>query len=275
LPEVEHLRRSLAPVLVGARVRHVELRRRDILRDGRGRRALLLDGRIAGIHRHGKQLALEVDDGRVLCVQLGMTGRLIHLPAGVSPRPADHVHCAWRIERRGRRSRLVFRDPRRFGSLGAFPSLEALRAARWDRLGPDALDVGREALATALAGRHRPIKAALLDQAILAGVGNIYADEALHAAGLHPLTPSAEVPPRAVTRLRTAIVRILSRAVEEGGSTIRDWSDGTGRPGSYASRHRVYGRAGLRCPTCGTILQGSIIAQRSTTHCPSCQRPPP
>ncbi|MHC4947515.1 MAG: bifunctional DNA-formamidopyrimidine glycosylase/DNA-(apurinic or apyrimidinic site) lyase [Planctomycetota bacterium] len=272
LPEIEHLRRQLEPILVGARVVGVRLDRRDVVR-GRVRRGRLLDGRtIAGLRRHGKQLALvgDDDDG-VVCIHLGMSGQL-RFDRDAAPADERHVHCRWQLRTPAGPGELRFRDPRRFGGLWLFPDLETLADVRWSKLGPDALAIGGPELARRLAGRRRPIKSALLDQSIVAGVGNIYADEALFAAGLHPATPAGALGAPDATRLARAIRTILRQAVRAGGSTLRDYADATGRPGGYARRHRVYGRGGAPCGRCGTLLSVGILAQRTTTFCPQCQK---
>jgi formamidopyrimidine-DNA glycosylase len=237
---------------------------------------LLAGATVADIRRHGKQLAIIAADGRALSVHLGMTGQLIYKP-GRAPKAAtpaggrtDHVHAAWRLEEGGH---LLFRDPRRFGGLWSFPSVEALIAARWSPLGPDALTISTDRLAPRLAATARPIKAALLDQVVLAGVGNIYADEALFHARLHPAMPAKALEPAQVDRLARAIRDILGRAVQAGGSTLRDYVDANGQPGRHQFSHSVYGRAGLACRVCGSILVGSTLAQRTTVHCPQCQGP--
>ncbi len=283
LPEVEHLRRSLDPWLVGARLGAVEIRRRDVATraTGAARRlalALLEDAEIVATHRHGKQIAIEARDGRALVIQLGMTGSVAFerddLPEGADAR---HRHVVWRIDCRraaGRPGpaprRMSFRDPRRFGGLTAHPSMDSVRTA-WAPLGPDALSIDARTLADRLAGVRRPAKSALLDQGVLAGVGNIYADEALHAAGIHPLHPAGELDSIRIQSLARSIQRILARAVRQGGSTLRDYRDAFGQPGTAVQTHRVYGRAGEPCLGCGRVLEGLRIVGRATVCCPGCQ----
>lgn len=284
LPEVEHLRQTLVPLVVGRRVRRVRLVRRDVVirpgdpAGGFSRsglvpathtvpaRELLSGQRITEILRHGKQLAIIADSGRVLCVHLGMTGRLLHLPARAH-RP-DHVHAVWTLDDG---SRVLFRDPRRFGGLWIFSGLEELRGARWSALGPDALTITSHALRSALGRTRRGVKAALLDQRVLAGVGNIYADEALFDASLHPARRADGIGSDGCVRLARAIRTVLRRATDAGGSTLRDYADARGAPGAFQRRHRVYGRAGLPCARCGTPLESALLAQRGTTWCPTCQ----
>lgn len=284
LPEIEHLRRTLEQVLPGTMVRGVTLLRPDIVRcsDSRSRRPrprvsrrdLLIGQQIHRLVRHGKELAIVSRAGPVICVHLGMSGQLWHCPPGKRLRRTDHVHCLWQLTapRTGRaHGRLVFRDPRRFGGLWCFTSLQELFAMRWKQLGPDALQIGTARLRQSLAGTSRSIKAALLDQRILAGIGNIYADEILFAAGIHPQSAASRLPADRYRRLALTIRHLLATAIAHGGSTVRDYIDGHGSAGSYAQCHRVYGRAAMPCTTCGQRLCALIVAQRTTVFCSVCQ----
>jgi formamidopyrimidine-DNA glycosylase len=292
LPEVEHLRRSIEPALLGVELTSVLVARRSVI-DHPDRdldSPLLVGGTISSIHRRGKQLALETKDGRVLVVQLGMTGSLTieheAPPEGVESR---HRHVVWTLKTPAKGStatgstmrgssqlipklgaRLVFRDPRRFCGLTPFRSLVELSQS-WSRLGPDALDVTAIALQQALAGRKRPIKSALLDQGVVAGVGNIYADESLFGTGIHPLRSAASLRTDEVERLAASIRSILSRASDRGGSTLRDYRDAFGQPGDAVQLHQVYGREGEPCVRCSSVLQGIRLQGRATVFCSTCQ----
>ncbi len=214
--------------------------------------------------------------GEVLLVHLGMSGQLWHSPPRARLERSDHVHCIWSLAPTGSRGtcgRLIFRDPRRFGGLWVFDDAEALYRVRWRRLGPDALTIDAASLQQRLAATRRPIKAALLDQHLLAGIGNIYADEILFAARIHPMDPASSLRRPALRRLASAARRILRRAAKARGSTIRDYRDGRGQPGGYAVHHAVYGRAGLPCRRCGQALELLRIAQRATVCCSTCQGP--
>lgn len=289
LPEVERIRLTLEPLLVGARITKATLarRRRDIV-TGRAQPTDLLEGHtITELRRKGKQLAILAHarvqpSPRILLVHLGMSGQLFHLASGASPADPTHIHATWHLTRRDDRAtdsargigaappRLIFRDPRRFGGLWTIPSLTAL-TEHWQSLGPDALIQDIAPAITALASTTRAIKAALLDQAILAGVGNIYADEALHRAGIAPARPCRSLTTAERARLTRAIPAILRQALDAGGSTLRDYRDGAGASGSAQKLHAVYGRAGLACLTCSAILATSQLAQRTTVWCPRCQ----
>jgi formamidopyrimidine-DNA glycosylase len=275
LPEIEHLRRTLDPWLLGARVREANLIRRDVLRarpDGCDlNQALLAGARVVDLRRRGKQVAIVASDGRALCIHLGMSGRLWIEPHR-QPRPLpDHVHCRWRIDGPRGRGELIFRDPRRFGGLWAFASMQDLERQRWSALGPDALAIAAAQLRARLADSSRSIKAALLDQAAVAGVGNIYADESLFASRIHPLRSCRRLEAEDWSALAAALRLVLRRAISAGGSTLRDYRDADGSPGLFTIAHRVYGRAGLPCPRCRSVLRSLVVAGRTTVACPGCQ----
>ncbi len=288
LPEVETVRTTLQTRLLGRVIERATIKRRDMLvvpgdppggfsRSARGaaprfrrvRAADLLGGdRVDGVLRHGKQLAIVGASGRVLCVHLGMSGALLWRAPGKRLERADHVHAHWRLDDG---SRLVFRDPRRFGGLWSFPGMDNLRLARWDALGPDALAVTSAQLGRALARSRRPVKAALLDQRAIAGVGNIYADEALFGSDIDPRRPAESLTRTETTRLARAIRGVLARAVRARGSTLRDYRDADGDPGAFQLAHSVYGRAGLPCHACGSPLASALVGQRTSVWCNACQ----
>lgn len=271
LPEIETLARSLSPIVDGPRITSVRAHRADVVRTRSGSdptpRELLVGGKVGGLVRLGKQLAIIGETGSVICVHLGMSGQLLHIPAA-DRAEHTHVHVEWRL---ADGSRLLFRDPRRFGGLWCFPSLASLHEERWSELGPDALTIRTAQLRGALAGSSRAIKAALLDQRAVAGVGNIYADEALHRAGIHPHRPCTTLREDEWKALASAVRSVLRQAVFRGGSTLRDYVDSGGRAGGFQAEHRVYGRGGEPCKACKGLIVRTVLAQRSTCHCPSCQ----
>lgn len=271
LPEVESLRLSLLP-LVGRRIASVRLHRADIVTSHDGStirpRHLLAGATVTELRRRGKQLAILAGDGRVLIVHLGMSGQLFLVPAGGRLSKADHIHSTWSLDGR---DRLFFRDPRRFGGLWTLPTLDALNE-RWSALGPDALEVSGPILAAAAQTSQRAIKALLLDQTVLAGVGNIYADESLFLSGIRPGRRSDRLSLPELDILAKAVRTVLRGAIRAGGSTLRDYANASGEAGTAQQSHAVYGLAATPCAVCGTILVGSVIAQRTTVHCPQCQR---
>lgn len=237
--------------------------------------ALLEGARIDGIERRGKQLALVADSGAGVVVHLGMSGRL------TLAREADellpHTHVVWTLTHRrgGEYTQVRFVDPRRFGFLLPFASHEELGGI-WAAMGPDALtlaDAGhdRAVIGEAIRGTTRAIKPALLDQTVVAGIGNIYADEACFAARLDPHRPGRSLTPDEAGRLLEAAARVLESAIVCGGSTLRDYADALGARGSAQAKHAVYGRAGRPCLVCGGILASDRLGQRATVWCPRCQ----
>lgn len=283
LPEVEHLRCTLAPRLTGRVVRRVEVRRRDVIRSARNggasripladlRRGLLERVCIERFVRRGKQLVIAAPSGApAMIVQLGMSGQLIFVPRETDPPREDHIHITWHFDDRVRGDRLIFRDPRRFGGITLAESVAAVQSRHWARLGADALTIQTGDVRSTLKTTRRPIKAALLDQRLLAGVGNIYADESLHRSGLHPLRPGCSLSADEVRRLCSAIRVTLRKAIKAGGTTLRDYVDGNGRDGRNRTDLLVYARAGTPCKGCGTALEHLVVAQRTTTFCPACQ----
>lgn len=278
LPEVESIRRTLAPILVGARIERVLIRRPDVIEGSRSSEALLAGHTVTSLERKGKQLAIigagddTPDASRAMIVQLGMSGQLIAHAPGEKPLSTDHVHVVWTIE--GGRS-IAFRDPRRFGGVRTFRSVDAL-TSHWRGLGPDAHDSDPATLGAHLrdtcARSRRAIKSALLDQGVIAGVGNIYADEALFRAGVRPRRSCARVTRVAYGAIGTAISEVMRQAIDAGGSTVRDYVNGAGEPGRAQLLHAVYGRAGKECVICRGSLHGAVVSQRTTVWCPRCQK---
>jgi formamidopyrimidine-DNA glycosylase len=276
LPEVETVRRGLEARVVGRRFEHVEIGRERTVR--RTSANAVIDGlqgtTLVAMGRRGKYLVGELDSGDGVMIHLRMSGQLLVDPVD-SPRP-PHTHVAARLS--GGPDELRFVDPRTFGEVVVFdPRRLETEVPELARLGRDPVADGldRHHLAALLAGRRRQLKALLLDQSMLAGLGNIYTDEVLHRARLHPLRTSDTLTPRQITALHAAIVTVLAEAIEAGGSTLADdqYVDLQGATGSYQEDHLAYGRAGQRCLTCG---KGSIvrlsIAGRGTFVCPRCQR---
>lgn len=276
LPEVENVCRGLTERLVGQTVARVMVRRPDVI-TGPGRPSDLLRGcKITAVERLGKQLALVGQTTarqtnareRCVCVHLGMSGSLRIYRPNERLKQDTHTHVIWYLTGGGR---LTFRDPRRFGGLWTFCSVEALWTHRWFRLGEDALRITPRGLHKKLARTGRAIKAVLLDQAVLAGLGNIYVDEILFACGIHPLAPGRSVTMKDTARLVRQMRSILRRAVRAGGSTLRDYTGATGQPGGFQLEHKVYGRAGALCVRCRTRLSSMRIAGRTSVFCPKCQ----
>jgi formamidopyrimidine-DNA glycosylase len=267
LPEVETVVRSLAGELTGRRVVEVTLRERR-LRGGVARDfpARLEGRRMVGLERRGKYVLVRLDDGAVWLVHLGMTGQLTLAPASRPDRLHDHVVVALDDGRL-----LTFNDARRFGRV-AIVAADALRGEAGDGIDP----LGDDFTAGALFGltRHRrtSIKALLMDQRRVAGLGNIYVNEILFHAGIRPRRRAGRLARAECARLVAATRQVLEEAIRRGGSSISDYRDGLGRAGEFQLRHHVYDRAEQPCRRCGAAIRKRVHAGRSSFYCPSCQR---
>ena len=273
LPEVETIARTLAKSLPGRVIRRIELSRSDVVHGHPAPLcALLHNRRVDRIDRMGKQIHIQLYDQIVLVVHLGMSGRLTLEP--VKQAPALHTHL--RIGFDKTRAELRFCDPRRFGGIWLLDQKGGAGngfGRALPKTGADALDLPREQLADILT-RRRQIKALLLDQQPISGLGNIYCDEVLHRAKIHPQTVAADITSPKVRRLHTAIRQILTAAIRAGGSSISDYRKADGTPGSFQNSHRVYGRAGAPCRECSTPIHPLTVAARSTFFCPNCHPAP-
>lgn len=288
LPEVEVTRRRIAPLLVGRRIRRVATTRDSYLFLTR---PALLRRRLAGrtveaLERHGKYLLAGLDEGSRLVVHLGMTGQLFSSGAtsvrllsatarsALVPneqrdfRPDAHTHLRLCFEDGG--PEVYLRDVRKFGKVMLLE--RGASHPRLDRLGVDALEIDGEALFRASRGRSVAIKSLLLDQAVLTGVGNIYADEALHRAGVRPTRRAGRVTRRECAALAEAIRAVLDRSIETGGSSIRDYVAPDGADGAFQDERRVYARGGEPCSTCGATIRRIVVGARGSHYCPECQR---
>jgi formamidopyrimidine-DNA glycosylase len=267
LPEVETVVRDLRPLLEGRRLVRIRVGDKPLRRAWLPEWTARLRGRtVTALRRRGKWILLDLDRG-LLVVHLGMTGRLT---LGAAKRPVEnHTHFVADL---GDGTQLRFRDVRRFGSLSYHTGTAEFESYEADSLGPEPFDLGSSAFRRSLAGTARPLKAVLLDQRVVAGVGNIYADESLFEAKLSPSQLGRVTTPREADRLRKAVVTVLGRAIDQRGSTIRDFIGGEGRKGSYQDEFRVYGRTGRPCTRCETPIVRTRLAGRSTHYCPKCQR---
>jgi formamidopyrimidine-DNA glycosylase len=280
LPEVETVRRGLRRHVVGRRIGTVEVgRERTVRRTSRAELVAGLQGaRIVRADRRGKYLLLPLDTGDTLMIHLRMSGQVL-LAAPGSARP-PHTHVVVHVDAEGASApaELWFVDPRTFGEMVVFdPARAETEVPELARLGPDPLldTFGVAELRSALGASRRAVKPLLLDQHVVAGIGNIYADEILHRARLRPDRAADTLARRHLGRLRDAIVGVLGAAVDAGGSTLGDaqYVDLMGRAGTYQTEHAVYGRTGERCRTCGRgWIRRSTAAGRSTHWCPVCQR---
>lgn len=267
LPEIETIRRSLLPHLPGRRIVGVEVRERRLRQPiEAGFEARLLGRRFTGVERRGKYLLLELDGGEILLVHLGMSGRIVLRETGNGAAPHDHVVLAL-----DDRDELVFHDPRRFGlmRIAGPENFAELRA-----LGPDPLteEWSAQRLRDVTRGRRAPIKNLLMDQRVVAGIGNIYASEMLFEAGIRPRRAARSLRGPELAALAAAMRSVLEEAVRLGGSSISDFRDGIGRAGHFQTRHAVYDRAGQPCLACRTPIRRVVLGGRSSYFCPRCQR---
>jgi formamidopyrimidine-DNA glycosylase len=256
LPEVETVVRSLGPHLAGRKILGASFTSRLVTPGDRKKLAARLTGRsIVDVKRRGKFIVISLDAG-TLAVHLGMTGKL--LIDGVK---GAHTHGVFTLDG----GALLYDDPRQFGRIEWNPTRVA-------RLGPEPLEIGLEEFQARLRKRNSKVKPLLLNQGFLAGVGNIYADEALFASGIHPLAiASRRSAPRAA-RLHQAIREVLLLAIEHRGSSISDYVDADGQRGDFQAMHHVYGREGEACVTCGGPIRKIVVGQRGTHFCPRCQK---
>ena len=272
LPEVETIARTLAPSLVGRVIAGIELIYRPLLRGGRpGRLRGLIDRRVLGVRRRGKMLLIGIECGRTLVFHLKMTGQFLFTGAG---EPRDkHVRLAVRFE--DGRNELRFRDVRKFGFLLCLDGAPERSCGELSGLGPEPLEVGLPEFAAILKARKGRIKSLLLDQTRIAGIGNIYADEMLFDAGIHPETRAISLAGPSVARLHASMTKVLAEAIAAKGSTLQDYRDADGNEGSFQDSHRVYDREGEPCVVCGRPVRMKRIGGRSSHFCPRCQRKRP
>ncbi len=252
LPEAETIARTLAPLVEGRSILNAEYPGRRVLR---GPMPDLSGARIVGVARHGKRIVLALDRGSVL-VSLGMTGALL-----VDTEPSPYTRAVFTLSGR----RLPFDDIRQFGNLRFLSAAD-------ESLGPDPLEITAAEFTVRLRARRTVAKRLLLDQSFVRGLGNIYADEALFRARIHPTAATERMSAGRAARLHTAIVELLNEAIAHRGSSVSDYVDAKGERGGFQLFHRVYRKQGQPCPACGAAIQRIVLAQRGTHFCPRCQR---
>jgi formamidopyrimidine-DNA glycosylase len=268
LPEVETTVRGLAPVLKGRRIASVQLRRDDLRRAfPTGLRQRLTGARVVDLRRRAKYGLIDTDRGETLVFHLGMSGSWRLDPVTIG----THDHVVIETEE-GRR--LALNDPRRFGSVDLVETDGLEQTGPFARMGPEPLSDRFDGgyLARALAGRTAPIKPLLLDQRIVAGLGNIYVCDALNLAAIAPSRKAGSVSLARLDRLAEAVKAVLLAAIEAGGSSLRNYVQPDGELGYFSSQWRVYGREGQPCPRCGAPVRRRSHAGRSTFYCGRCQR---
>jgi formamidopyrimidine-DNA glycosylase len=256
LPEVETVVRTLAPYLIGRRIVSARFTSRFVTPGDPKKLARRVAGRrIESVARRGKFIVVGLDKGE-LVMHLGMTGKL--LSAGIE---TTHTYGVFTLDE----GMLLYEDPRQFGRI-------EWGDARVQRLGPEPLEVGLAEFSARLRKRKTRIKALLLNQSFIAGLGNIYVDEILFLSGIHPLAQAARLSAPRVAKMHQAMVDTLTLAIEHRGSSISDYVDADGNRGNFQMLHRVYGREGEACITCGAAIKKAVVAGRGTHYCPVCQK---
>jgi formamidopyrimidine-DNA glycosylase len=259
LPEVETVVRTVGPYLKGRRIVSASFSSRHVVRQDFTMLASSLAGRVVrDVTRHGKFIVILLDRG-ALVIHLGMTGKLL-----VGSAPGPYTRAVFELED----GLLVYDDIRHFGRIEWSQDLPARVAG----LGPDPLSITAGDLLARLRSHRTRMKALLLNQRFLRGIGNIYADEILFLARIHPLAIASRLGAKRAAALHTAMRDVLERAIQLGGSSISDYVDAEGHTGSFQIFHQVYGRKGLPCPSCGGPIRRITVAQRGTHYCPRCQR---
>jgi formamidopyrimidine-DNA glycosylase len=269
LPEVETTRRGIEPFVTGVPIQEVIVRRHD-LRQPVSDCIMEVEGRvISGVIRRSKYLLLAVDDGSTLLIHLGMSGSLRVIDPAGTWKKHDHVGITL-----GNGKQLRFHDPRRFGLVLRLTESDLMAHALLKSLGPEPLGDGFTAgyLKTACGKRSAAIKLVIMDAKVVVGVGNIYASEALFRAGIRPQTTANKLSKPRLEKLAASIREVLTAAILEGGTTLRDFLNSDGQPGYFKQRLFVYERKGEPCRICGTPIRHAVLGQRSTYWCPGCQK---
>jgi formamidopyrimidine-DNA glycosylase len=282
LPEVETVRRGLAPAMEGRRIIRAETRRPDLRFPFPPNFGTRVSGaKLLALGRRAKYLVGELSTGEALIMHLGMTGRFtiaekkkkrqpgaFHHETGVDP---THDHVVFELQGG---ATVTFNDPRRFGSMDLWPLGELDTYPAFEGLGPEPISNQFSAayLREAFAGKKAPVKAALLDQRVVAGLGNIYVSEALFRAGISPKRLAGSIRPDRLERLADEVRKVIDEAIIAGGSSISDFAGTGGELGYFQHRFRVYDREGEDCPTCSKPIKRLVQSGRSTFYCSSCQR---
>lgn len=267
LPEVETVVRGLARLLVGRRIDRVEVLHRPSIDGSPSRPEVVVGKRVECVWRRGKFIRIDLSGEMGLAVHLRMTGWM-GVRSAKTPRD-PYVRVVFHLDD-GRQ--LVFHDVRTFGRVWFGPGQQLDSLPGLTKLGPEPLEIEPGEFTRRLRARSGRLKALLLNQEFLAGVGNIYADESLYAAQLHPLREAKGVPRAKAVALLQAIQQVLRNSIAAGGTSIENFRDSEGRPGFFQAKLLAYGRAGAPCGRCGTAIKRIVVGQRGTWFCPRCQK---
>lgn len=269
LPEVETIVRGLQKIVVGKKIRNVKVIFPGIVKqDAKNFIRNVGRSKIVTVRRQGKYILIDLSNGNTILAHLGMTGNFL-LVKSSSPRN-KHNHLIIRFYET--RKELRYNDQRKFGKIKSFSTSKEKNISDLKKLGPESLNISAPDFINLFQKRKGRIKSALLNQQILAGLGNIYADESLFEARIHPAQKIDKLSPQELKRLLQAIQKILKKAIRAGGSSIENYYNVNGEIGSFQLQHKVYGREGLPCKRCGTKIKRIKINQRSSYFCPKCQK---
>jgi len=267
LPEVEVIARGLDRPLKGRTIISTEVPGLTRLSEPADTLVPKVVGRvIERVYRRAKVLLIEMDDGSTLAFHLKMTGRVVH---GEARDMNKHDRIAFNLDDG---TQLVFSDMRKFGYVRSFTPSELKNWAFLAKAGPEPLETSAEVMADRIAGRKAAIKGLLLNQSVVVGVGNIYADESLFRAGIHPETKGNRIGRAKAVKLFTELQAVLKLAIQENGSSISDYVNAHGDAGAFQNSFNVYGKKGRECAQCKAILKTTVVAGRTSTFCPDCQR---
>ena len=273
LPEVETVVRGLREIAVGCEITRAKLIGEKLKRlNPRNFSQRITGQRFVAIRRRGKNILLDLSGDLTLWAHLKMTGRFVEYSNGQKLDRHDHLLIVLKRDNERRSSRLVFRDMRKFGFVKLVRTSELGQLEGLSKLGPEPLEISRDDFIQLIRKPHRAIKPALLDQTLIAGLGNIYADEALYAARIHPQKLTDQISRMKLAALHNAIQRILTTAIERMGTTFDSYSGVNGNPGEFQNYLKAYGREGKPCGRCGKKITRQVISQRSAHFCRKCQR---
>ena len=272
LPEVETIVRTLSPQVKDRVINAVHTFLPKTFAAGAEIAASAFPARILGVRRRGKLLLMDIEGGYVLAFHLKMTGKLFVY--GEKEKPHKHTRMAFDLAAEGGlpAARLFFDDIRTFGFCRLMKPEDLPTWPFWKKLGPEPLTLGKSAFIAAFKGKRGAIKALLLDQTMIAGIGNIYADEACFRTNIRPSSPASALTDTQLATLLENVKAVLNESIAECGSSIRDYRDANGDAGAFQNLFRVYGRTGQECLTCKAVLEKTVVAGRTTVFCPKCQK---
>ena len=268
LPEVETIVRGLKRTVLGKKIKAIKIVPSRVLQNKPGYfKQNLIGLKIIGVERRGKNIILLLSSGNLLLIHLGMTGNLIYLKKPAPLKKHDHLNIEF-----SDKSQLRYNDPRKFGKFKLVKSSQIENIKDLKSLGPEPLELSKNDFVKLVQRRKGRIKSTLLNQKFIAGIGNIYADEVLFEAKIHPEERACNLSSNRLKKLHQAIQKILKKAIKSGGSSIDNYLDVEGRKGLFQLQHKVYGKKGMPCLRCGIKIKRIVVNQRSSYFCPECQK---